>query len=247
MAWPWQAANAWGTLLLIDSPPAAARLSIGPSAWSMPAYPGSRAARALVIPGIDYQTPSGLFASTDLGLGWNLSRRSDIQSGVRLWPQFGREGTQGPRGLNGIGTRIQGQGFLNYQAAEALLLQSTLSYGAGRRHDGAQFEFGATSGVPIGPDLLGIGVAASYANRSFRQSYFGVSSSESIISGLPATTLGSGWQDVSLTLSAEHKLSDKWRISGQFIAARLVGEAARSPITRSRSQLASSVTLWRDF
>jgi outer membrane scaffolding protein for murein synthesis (MipA/OmpV family) len=241
------AARAWGTLLLIDKPPETRTLSIGPSVWSMPTYPGSRGARALLIPGFDYYAPNGFFASTDTAVGWNLTHSDAVQAGVRLWPQFGREGKHSPPGINSVGTRLQAQGFFNVQAMRALLLQSTASYGAGARHDGGQVELGATSGLPIGQDLLGVGVAASYANHAYRQSYFSISPSEAIASGLPAATMPYGWQDVSLTFSGEHRFSEHWRLSGQVIAARLVGAAARSPLTQSRGQLAASMTLWRDF
>ena len=240
-------ARAWGTLLLIDKPPESRTLAVGPSVWSMPTYPGSRTTRALVIPGFDYYAPSGFFASTDASIGWNLTHSDVVQMGVRVWPQFGRDDKYSPAGAGAVGTRLQAQGFFNVQAMRALLLQSTVSYGAGSRHDGGQIEIGATSGLPIGSDILGIGVAASYANHAFRQSYFGISDAQAVGSGLAATNLPYGWQDVSLIVSGEHKFSEHWRIDGQVIAARLEGAAARSPLTQSRRQVAATVTLWRDF
>jgi outer membrane scaffolding protein for murein synthesis (MipA/OmpV family) len=240
-------AAAWGSLLLIDKPPETRSLAIGPSLWTMPSAPGSKSSRALVIPGVDYYAPSGFFASTDVSVGWNLAHSDALQAGVRVWPQFGREPHDTPYGVNSIGDRLQVEGFANYQVLSALLLQSGLSYGSGRRHDGGQLELGMTSGVPIGRDLLAIGVATTYANHAYRQSYFGVSAAEAANSGLAATTVPYGWQDVSLTFSGEHRLSAHWRIDGQLIAARLTGAAERSPLTQSRTQLAGTLTLWRDF
>lgn len=47
-----------------------------------------------------------------------------------------------------------------------LLLQSGLSWGSGRHHNGDQLELGATSGIPLGDELLGISLAATYANAA---------------------------------------------------------------------------------
>jgi outer membrane scaffolding protein for murein synthesis (MipA/OmpV family) len=242
-----QAALAWGGLLLIESPPAATTLAVGPSVWSLPRSPGAGASQLSLLPGADLYTPGGFFASTDTGVGWNLSSRADVQAGLRLWPQFGRRQSDSPRGVDGIGHRVQAEAFANWAPLPVLLLQGGVLAGAGRHHDGVQTELGVTSGVPIGPDLLGIGLAATWANGAWRRSYFGVSAAESAASGLPAWQPGAGWQDASLTFSAEHKLGAKWRLGGQLIVARLLGAAARSPLTASPRQTAATLTLWREL
>ncbi len=240
-------AAAWGSLLLIDAPPRTATLAAGPSVWALPAYPGAKRTEWRLIPGVDYNAPSGFFASTDSGLGRNFSRREDVQAGVRLWPQFGRRPRDLQRGIASIGPRLQIEGFANAQVLPALLLQSGLLYGAGRCRDGAQAEVGMASGLPIGAELLGIGLAATFANRAFRQSYFGVSSVEAAASGTPAWPMPGGRQDMSLTLSAEHRFNREWRLAGQLVAARLLGAAAHSPLIASREQRAATFTLWHDF
>ena len=240
-------AHAAGNLLLIEAPPAQASLMLGASVWVLPQYPGAKKTDAMLLPALDYQHPNGFFASTDLGVGWNLSPLKTVQAGVRLWPQFGRSRKDGPAGLEPVGLRIQPQAFANLQVGQVLLLQSALLYGAGRDRDGVQLELGATSGIPIGDDLIGIGLSATWANQAWRQSYFGVSAGESRASGLPAYALESGWHDASLTLSAEHRFGPLWRLSGQLVLARLGASAARSPITQARRQDLATLTLWRAF
>ena len=105
------------------------------------------------------------------------------------------------------------QAFANLQLGEVVLLQSGLLYGAGRDRDGLQLELGATSGIPLGgDDLLGVGLSASWANRNYRSSYFGVTAADQASSGLRAYALGAGLLDTNLTLSAEHKLGADWQI-----------------------------------
>lgn len=240
-------APAAGNLLLIDAPPQSTTLAVGPSLWSLPRYPGGGKNELRLLPGVDVYTSGGFFASTDLGLGWNASPRSDAQAGVRLWPQFGRRGSDAPAGLQPIGDRVQLEAYGNWQAMRALLLQAGVLHGAGRHHDGSQLELGATSGLPIGDDLLGLGASATWANRAFRQSYFGVSAQESAASGLPAWNLGAGWQDAALTFSGEHRFGPHWRLDGQWIVTRLLGAAAHSPVAQRRQSSMATLTLWREL
>lgn len=241
------AAQAWGSLLLIDPPPQQASFAAGPSIWRLPAYAGSKSSRTWLIPGLDYEHPSGFFASTDSGVGWNFAPRSGLQAGLRLWPQFGRSAVDAPPGIGGLGNRIALEGFANVELASVLLLQSGLQLGGGPQHDATQFEIGLTSGLPIGGDLLGIGIATTWSSRNGAQAVFGISPAQAAASGLPAFAAPAGWQDRSLTLSFEHRLAAHWRIDAQWIAARLIGGAARSPLLQSASQSGATLTLWHEF
>ncbi len=83
---PSGAAFAAGGTIFIDPPPEQAyTLSLGPTLWMFPSYPGGRARQSVLFPGIDFYAANGLFASTDNGIGWNLSTRNDLQAGLRLW------------------------------------------------------------------------------------------------------------------------------------------------------------------
>ena len=241
------AARAWGDLVLIESPPEVATRSLGATLWVLPRYPGADRNRTSFWPAVDYYDPSGVFVSTELGVGWNISRRKDLQAGLRLWPQPGRKSDEGPPGLRAVGTRIQQEAFINYQVLPALLLQSGVLHGSGRHGDGMQLELGATSGLPIGKDLLGVGAAATFANRAHRQSYYGVSQTDAAASGFPVFRMPAGWQDVNLTFSVEHRFDSRWHADGQVVVARLVGAAAATPVVASRRQVATTFSLWRDF
>lgn len=239
--------RAAGNLLLIDAPPRQAALALGASAWRLPTYPGAKKNDTLVLPALDWQLTNGMFVSTDTGVGWNLSPHPGVQAGVRLWPHFGRSRKDGPPGLDPIGLRIQPEVFANLQVGEVLLLQSGLLHGAGRDRDGLQVELGATSGIPVGDSLIGIGLATTWANKAYRNSYYGVSAAESRASGLPATQLDAGWLDTSVTVSAELKFNALWRLSGQLVLARLNKTVAASPVVQQRRQDLATLTLWRSF
>ncbi len=247
-------ARAGGTLLLLDAPPAEATWSGGLSVRGWPRAPGSTRQRQALQPAFDYESPSGAFAATDTGLGWNLSPQlltgeesKAWQFGARLWPQAGRSRRESPPGVQTLGSRLITQVFANHQVMPELLLQSGLSWGSGRNHNGGQLELGATSGIPIGSDLLGISLAATYANAAHLRGGYGLGQAESLASGLPVFRPHSGWLDWSLALSAEHKFSADWSVNGQWLHTRLVGQAAHSPLTHSRDQPAFILSLWHQF
>jgi outer membrane scaffolding protein for murein synthesis (MipA/OmpV family) len=246
--------QAAGSLLLIDPPPEATTWAGGLTARSWPSAPGGVQRTDGFLPALDVATPNGAFASTDSGVGWNLAAlvldaaaAKQWQWGARLWPQFGRPKRYTPAGIDRLGPRVTTETFLNVQASPYVLLQSGFSWGSGRHRDGAQLELGATSGIPIGDDLIGVSLATTFANRAQLRSSFGVGPGESLASGLPVWRPGAGWQDWSLALGAEHKFNADWSISGQWLNTRLVNAAARSPLTQTASQSSYTLTLWRHF
>jgi len=251
------ASPAWaaGSLVLMDGPPAQTSWSGGVSTRSWPSAPGSRARSNDLLPAVEVLTPAGAFVSTDLGIGWNLvplfadagAPASAWQVGARLWPQFGRPSRVTPRGVDRLGSRITTEAFANVQATSWLMLQSGLSWGSGRGHDGELLELGLTSGIPVGDEFIGITLATTAANGAHLRSSYGIGPGESRASGLPEWRPHAGMMDWSLALSAEHKFSERWSVSGQWLDARLVGDAARSPLTQARSQQTFSASLWYRF
>jgi outer membrane protein len=239
-------ADALGGLILIDKPPQDYSLSIGPGAAGYPESPGSSHTRVVPIPGVDFYWSLGAFASTDIGLGWNFSRREDLQFGVRLWPVFGRDDERSHQlGLPDVGTRLGKGLFLNYAPLPFLVLQSSVLAGSAYEGDGVQVEAGATVGASIGERaLLGVTLGASWANSAYLRTYCGVTPAESVAGGLPVYAPGAGWSDVNLQLVGEMRIGERWKLSGQLVGARLVGDAGRSPVTQSRNQTTFSLTLW---
>ena len=70
---PLRPAQAAGTLLLLDDPPAESQWAGGLSWRGWPRAPGSSHQRQGLMPALDYSAPNGFFLSTDTGVGWNLA------------------------------------------------------------------------------------------------------------------------------------------------------------------------------
>jgi len=240
-------AHALGGLILIDAPPKEGyTLAMGPALAGYPEAPGSGRTKVLPLLGVDFASATGGFISTDIGAGWNFSRREDLQFGARLWPVFGRNDDRSrARGLDDVGNRIGLGLFLNYEPWQFLVLQSSLITGSGTDRNGTQFEAGATVGAPVGDSaLLGVTLGTTWSNGAYLRSYYGVTPAESAAGSLPVFAPGAGWSDVNVSLNAEVRIDPRWKLSGQWLVARLVGDAGRSPVTSSRTQNTFLVTLW---
>jgi len=218
---------AWGTLLWADAPPPADVLSGGLSAWAFPRSPQGQHTELRLAPAIDYRRADGWFASTESGLGRDLSHDPDWQVGARLWPQLGRDRRDVTVTLPALGPRLQTQLFANHMVGGALMLQSALSWGGAQRRDGLQAEAGLASGLPVAGGTVGLGLSVTWANGADRRAY----------AGAPA----SGWSDVCWTVGFDHRFDATWHVDAQLQQAKVWGPAAQGPVRMG------VLTWWRDW
>lgn len=228
------AVRAWGSLILLAPPPQNDSLSVGASYWQVPRSPDGLHADRTVLPALDYERHDGIFVSTETGIGYNASRTDQWQAGVRLWPQFGRARQDSSSELPRIGPRIQGQGYANVLLAGMVLAQSAISAGSGHDRSGLQAEWGLSSGVPWSSGVLGLGLAATWGNKTFRRDYIGVDRA--------------GWTDWSWTISLDQKLGGAWHMDGQLQCAQILRHGATdAPGAQDWHPSALMLSLWRDW
>lgn len=78
-----------------------------------------------------------------------------------------------------------------------------------------------------------VGPRASFANRDYMETYFGITPAESALSGtLAAYSPGGGFKGVGAELNARYEFAPQWAVRGEFIYERLIGDAADSPIVQ---------------
>ena len=230
-------AGAWGSLILLEAPPAEDRLALGSSYWAIPRSPDGRHDSHALTPAIDYYRHDGGFASTETGIGFNVSPQESWQAGLRLWPQWGWAKQDLTPDQSRLGLRLQQQAFANALLGGVVLAQSAVSRGSGQGHDGLQTELGLSSGLPWSSGVLGFGVAATYGNRAYRRDYTQVDAA--------------GWSDWSWTLSAEQKLGGRWHADAQLQRAMVLRSGAAVDAVAARRGAwhpsALLVSLWRDW
>jgi outer membrane scaffolding protein for murein synthesis (MipA/OmpV family) len=86
---------------------------------------------------------------------------------------------------------------------------------------GRAFDFGLQGGV-------------SYGSQDYMNTYFGVSASDSALSGLPTYSANDGIRDVTITPSLIYHLSKKWHVGGFVRYQMILSDAADSPLVDQR-------------
>jgi outer membrane protein len=78
-----------------------------------------------------------------------------------------------------------------------------------------------------------VGPRATFANRDYMETYFGVTPAESLLSGtLAAYSPGGGFKSVGAEFTSRYEFAPQWAVRGEFIYERLIGDAADSPIVQ---------------
>lgn len=84
------------------------------------------------------------------------------------------------------------------------------------------------------PLSLAAGLAATYASGNYMDEYFGVTPLDAFNSGLSVYTPAGGWRDARGWVAAVVHLSRQWHVATGVIYARLLSDAADSPIVSER-------------
>ena len=201
-------------------------------------YQGSDERRTMAVPLVEYQWANGWFAGSTNGVGYNFSKRQDMQYGARLTATFGREESRSLalRGMGDIDPRAEIGGFFNYAISREVSLSSSLRYGSGQDRNGLLADLGLGYSTELSGDLrLGMGLAATLANANYMQSYFGVTPAQALRSGYATYKPGAGLRDVRANLSLTYWLNPKISATAGVSISMLSGDARNSPLVRQKS------------
>lgn len=212
--------------------------SLGAAALSMPKYTGSDERRVAVYPAFDAQWKNGAFFSAISGLGYNFSKNPNIQYGVRMTMELGRDETKSGKlhGLGDINSMVEPGVFLNYYVNPNYALLSSVRYGSGADHNGFQMSLGgrATNMLNAKHRLTAL-FSTNWANNSYQQSYFGVNATQAIASGYSQYAPSSGLTDVKLGANWHWNIDTNWSLTTGASIQHLMGDAANSPFIFQRT------------
>jgi MipA family protein len=106
--------------------------------------------------------------------------------------------------------------------------------------------------TPLSEKLyVGASIAADHVGGGYARTYFGVTPAQSLASGLVAYAPGSGFKDINVGLLTNISVTGDLRHGLSFFAVgnyeRLLGDFARSPLTRDRNQWFGGIGLAYTF
>ena len=156
------------------------------------------------------------------------------------------------RRLNGLGDIDGGLvlgGYAGYRIGSTIFDVSASTQVTGD-DTGVQVRLGAETEQQVSERVrVTARLGTTISGDDYMQDYFGVTAAQAATSGagLPVFGADAGIKDVHLQLGSKIDLGDRWllRLRGRY--ARLVGDAADSPVIETEDQLSGSVGLGYKF
>lgn len=218
-------------------------LRLGVGAGLAPRYIGSDSYVPIPFPYIEYVRDGRTLRTNQFGFEADLTKRGDFDFGPIVRIDQGRNDFQDAdnaviESLGDVSAAVEVGGFvatthpiLTPDNAPPLLFTARASVvDAIGGHDGLVAE--GSAGV-IRPGRKWTYVAtvnASYASEAFQDAFFTVDAAGAVDSGLSEFDAGAGFRDVGVSGVVSYQLAEKWSANSVFSYARLIGDAADSPV-----------------
>lgn len=210
-------------------------LRLGAGAIAGPSYEGSDRYKVSPFPFLQGNYRDRIFITGPI-LGANLVSTSlgggKLQLGALARYDFGRDEDDDDalKGLGNIDGGVDLGGFARYARGPWSLGLSAYQ-NVSKSENGLTAEAeGAYSTTLVGRLRGTVSLAATWADRDYMQTHFGISAIQSRNSGYAPFQAGGGFKDASATLGLTYPLGQKWMLYGQLRYKRLLGDAADSPI-----------------
>lgn len=173
------------------------------------------------------------------GLGVDLVRDEKLRVGLSLRLDNGRRSSDARNlaGIDDVRRTIRIRASATRQLDGGFRLSAGWNTDLLGRGGGNLLDLGVRHDRRFSPRTTwSVGTGLALADRRHMQSYFGVSPEESAASGYPVYEPGAGLRDISVSTSFRTELHPRWLALGSISASRLLGPAARSPLTVSTTQ-----------
>lgn len=183
------------------------------------------------------------------GLDWKAYQQGSLKFNVDVGPSgLGRKESDADalRGLGdiGFGVKVGGKATVNLGPFDLFASAHKIIGGS----DGLLGTIGAKTTVPVTEHLiLGAEASATFADKNYMESYFGVDAAQSRNSGYQEYKAGSGVKSVDFAVSATYLFNKNWVLRGQEKLGVLVGDAADSPIVKEKVQPSTTLMLGYRF
>ncbi len=148
-------------------------------------------------------------------------------------------------GMGKVPTRLSAGGFVNVYLTPGLRLTNSVLYGSGRDKDGMIWHVGLQHiATDIAPNhRLSLSAGVNLVNRSYNESYFGVSDAEYYNSGNAHHVPGGGVRDIYVGARWNWLLTPGWMVTSSARLAGLQGDSRTSPLVQRPTDISVSTGL----
>lgn len=171
------------------------------------------------------------------GLGIELVRSEDVDVTLGLRVDSGRRESASPAlaGMGAVRRTIRARIGTEWRFTPGWQVGASWTVDAFNRGGGDMGELHLKHEWPLSARMmLNSGIAVTAGGDQYMQTYYGVTAEQSATSGYRVYTPSLGLRDVNLYTSIKYEVNDSWVLTGGPGITRLVGPAARSPLTQRK-------------
>jgi outer membrane protein len=213
-----------------------------------PKYPGSDATMLMGGATFNISYKNRIFLNGSQGLGVNIINTGPFTFGTSLlYGSINAFRNSEFSGLSNAPSAFTGSIFGNYTIS--LFNFGLSAYKTIGTLEGAgYYRANAVAAIPVNHrTVLNISASAQYDDGNYFQAYYGVTSQESIASGLPAYQATSGWDNIAYSISPMISISRHWIVAASLGAQTFLGQAAKSPIIQRQTNVAAGIGIIYNF
>jgi outer membrane scaffolding protein for murein synthesis (MipA/OmpV family) len=222
---------------------------LGPGLRTQPTYDGSASQRVELVPVVRYFGQTWFARSTQgvLEGGVRMEFQPGLHAGAQLAYEAGRETSEsGFLGNHNVTTLDPGASLgvhvewdHKFGPMPITLLARVRQHTESDR--GAQADLRLSAGVYRSGHLgVGVFMQSIWANAKSADSFYGITPTQSVATGLPAFSAGGGWLSSSLGILGSVDLNHEWVAVGSMESRRLRGDSMHSPLAERGSNFYAS-------
>lgn len=229
------------------------RIDLGVASALEPLYDGAQRYWVVGGPTVDIRYHDLFFASTGEGIGVNVLRGRTWRAGVALTYDLGRRAASYDSHLHGLGNISPSPDvklFADYAVSKRfpLVLRADVRRNLGGS-DGWIGDLGAYMPMPGSSERFYwfAGPSVTFADANYMNRWFGISQSQSVLSGYSRYKAHAGMKSFGFGVTAVWFFRKYWFLNVDVAVEQLVGSAAHSPITESETNGTFDVSVAYQF
>ena len=218
--------------------------AVGGGVYDQPKFPGNSANYAMPVPYFDIRHGNNWFLNAVDGFGIRTGGDPDRWLSLSIGPDLTHRNESDDPRLTGLGDvkyagRLWAKASSSFKRFTATATVGTDITGKGQGTI-ADFEFYARR-YPGDRWEIDDGTGLRWANAEYMRTFFGVTAQQSLQSGLPQFSAGSGIASVDAFFRVRYAVNDHWMVVSRLQWTRLEGDAVDSPITESHNRISAGL------
>lgn len=211
-----------------------------------PEYDGAKDYRTLFTPMGELSWRRGWFEIGTSGINAWAIDTPDWQLGLRVGYDGGRDEKKGNGPFAGGSDKLRGMGkldgtveagmFAEWSGLGAPISLEVMRAPRNKGHGGTHGKLGLSLPMHQDKELqIAAQLGVDWGDQRYNQAYYGVTALQASRTGRPVYTPKSGLNHFTAGLTGNWMLDQHWGVTGMVGYSRLLGDAAKSPLTERKS------------